>query len=232
MCHPPCLPPRATGEELPRGAGSRSNHVSLCVIFYSGNASSEGSLLGDEGKIMTKCCKPGAPARGSGSSQTCLVPPATGPPPGMPAATTPTSHSEPHRQHSPAGTHQPPCLGASHRDLVGTWPPWLCRHTPAPAPISCWWEPSQDWGAAAPGSLTEGEQLRSLRVGAGPGSAGTDPDRTPNRLPSPAAPACPTHRNPGSTSTEVGAAQVPLPALSPLTASSDRVSFQHSSHSV
>lgn len=209
MCHPPCPPPppRATREELPRGAGSRSNHVSLCVIFYSGNASSEGSLLGDEGKIMTKCCKPGAPARGSRSSQTCLI-------------------------HLPQGHRQacqlPPPLHLQRAPL----PSWPCRHVPATTP-QCWpqgpaghthghprsadtLQPQHPFhaGRSPPGtgvqqlagSLTEGERLRSPRVGVGPSFAGADPDKSLNHLLSLAALARPAHQNPGSTSTEAGAA--------------------------
>lgn len=62
---PAHLPPHRRGNRCCVALRNSSNHVSLCVIFYLGNASSEGLLLGDEMKIMTKCCKPSTLARGS-----------------------------------------------------------------------------------------------------------------------------------------------------------------------
>lgn len=68
----------------------------------------------------------------------------------MPPATTPTSAASPTAIMAlPACTsHQSSVLATGSR-WAHTRPPSLCRHAPAPAPISRWQGPSWDWGAAA-----------------------------------------------------------------------------------
>lgn len=232
----PAHPPRTTGEELPQGAGSRGNHVSLCVIFYSGNASGEGSLLRDRGENHDKVLQARCSREGEREQPDLPRPPATGPPwdhrraRRLPPPLHPTA--------SPTASMALLACTSCHTWVLATGT-WWAHGYPGSADTLQPQHPFRAGGSTprtgaqqSPGSLTEGELLRSPRVGVGPGSAGADPNRSSNCLPSLAALACPAHQNPGSTSTEVGAAQVLLPALSSQTASSNWVSFQRSSHSV
>lgn len=76
--------PHTAGGELLRGTGSSSDRVSLCVIFYLGNASGEGSLLGDGGENHDKVLR--ARRSGEGEREQPDLPP-----PGTPAATAAAS---------------------------------------------------------------------------------------------------------------------------------------------
>jgi len=139
---------------------------------------------------MRKCCKPGAGER----EQPGPPPPAAGPPPAASQHPGIPQRAPPPAQHGPAAALRPPRLGASHRDLPATGhragvPATGTRRAHGRSGSADTLQPQHPFHAGRsppgsgvrqpPGSLTEGEWLRSPRVGVGPGSAGTDPDGSP-----------------------------------------------------